>query len=244
MSEPNELIGPTQKDVAESFWARLKKKIFNPSIPIPWDSPEEEGLTATIDEIVKKVPSLRDDQLKSLVSFQDFALNGSLRREILFRARLTGEALIELKRRLGRHGEWTPYLEKNFASRPQAARKYMSIAKNWEELKREGIIHTGTNLNFQESLTKCVKYLREKNLTARMKKVRADELNEDQTPYEPPRNKVAPVPQVKKYPLIVSDAQSKQLDKWLKALVKKIGKDKEAIVMELIEREYQEKCLG
>lgn len=55
-------------------------------------------------------------------------------RDAVLRARAAGNYLIEAKR-LCKHGEWIPWLEKNFEGARTTAWRYMHIAKRWPELE-------------------------------------------------------------------------------------------------------------
>lgn len=59
------------------------------------------------------------------------AINDSLEH-----ARAAGEALLSAKRLLS-HGDWTPWVEKNFAASVRTARVYMRIASRWHEIEQK-----------------------------------------------------------------------------------------------------------
>jgi hypothetical protein len=54
-------------------------------------------------------------------------------RGAIHHANESGKALIALKPLVGRHGNWTPWLEENFDGSPETARGYVRIARHWDD---------------------------------------------------------------------------------------------------------------
>ncbi len=51
-------------------------------------------------------------------------------------AKEAGDRLLKVKESLG-HGQWLPWLQKNFDGAPRTAQAYMRIANNWNELQQK-----------------------------------------------------------------------------------------------------------
>src|SRR5215217_7649052 len=63
-------------------------------------------------------------------------------------AKEAGDRLTKVKDSLG-HGEWLPWLEKNFKGTPRTAQAYMRIANNWTELTK---YETASHLSIRSAL--------------------------------------------------------------------------------------------
>lgn len=85
----------------------------------------------------QKIRGLKD------VANKEFHRSSTIRKKWLICALHCGEALLEIKRLLG-HGQWIPWLEKNFDGSVRTAEVYMGIAKHWgdsrvSEMKKKNI---------------------------------------------------------------------------------------------------------
>lgn len=83
---------------------------------------------------VTDLKQMSDDELISLVRHLEVDFAKDLKEAFKQRLKVAGEALLELKRRVG-HKHWGKWLKENFNRSEESARLYMRIARNWEAVK-------------------------------------------------------------------------------------------------------------